>query len=132
MVCDLQEPYRPLIDNFLIEYVRKLKTKDFEANYRSKKPRIFLKHKESSKLIAELNSFLENKIKKQRTRKFGNHSKITTVIREDIESLSRFLRKDIKTWTPTTDLLGNKLSSKKPPSKQRKKIKYVEPCQHVT
>jgi len=103
LVCDLQEPYRPLIDNFLVEYVKKIKTKDFEANYRSKKPRIFLKHEESSKLIAELSSFLDTKIKKQRTRKFGNYSKITTVIREDIESLARFLRKDIKTWTPTAD-----------------------------
>jgi len=63
LVCDLQEPYRPLVDNFVIEYLKKLKTKDFEKNYRSKKPRIFLKHEESSKLIVELNSFLDNKIK---------------------------------------------------------------------
>ncbi len=101
LVCDLQEPYRPLVDNFLIEYVKKLKTRDFEANYRSKKPRVFLKHEESSKLISELNSFLDGKIKKQRTRKFGKFSKIRTIIREDVEQLASFARNETLQWHPT-------------------------------
>ena len=101
LVCDLQEPYRPLIDNFLIKYVTKLNSKDFEANYRTKKPRVFLKHNESSKLISDLNSFLDNKVKKQRARKFGKHSKITTIIREDIETLSQFIRNEKNKWFPT-------------------------------
>ena len=101
LVCDLQEPYRPLVDNFLIEYIKKLKTKDFEANYRSKKPRVFLKHEESSKLISELNSFLDNKIKKQRARKFGIYSKIKTIIKEDTEKLARYFNQEINNWNPT-------------------------------
>ena len=101
LVCDLQEPYRPLIDNFLIEYVKKLKTKDFEPNYRRKKPRIFLKHKESSKLISELNSFLDLKIAKPRSRNFGKDSKIRTVIREDVEQLASFARNETLQWNPT-------------------------------
>ena len=130
LVCDLQEAYRPLIDSFLVDYIKKLKTKDLEANYQTKKPRIFLKHNESSKLITDLNSFLDRKIKKQRSRKFGDYSKIKTVIREDTESLARFLRKDIKTWTPTVGLLNKSLRLKKP-IKEKKKLNCVGFCQHV-
>ena len=101
LVCDLQEPYRPLIDKFLISYMSKLKTKDFEANYRSKKPRVFLKHNESSRLISELNLFMDTKVKKQRTRKFGKYSKIKTIIREDVEQLASFARNETLQWYPT-------------------------------
>ncbi len=101
LVCDLQEPYRPLVDDFLINYLRDLKPKDFESNYRTKKPRIFLKHEESSKLISELNSFFDKKIEKQRTRKFGNFSKIRTCIKEDIEQLSQYFNLELNKWYPS-------------------------------
>ena len=110
LVCDLQEPYRPLIDNFLMCYIKKLKTKEFEANYRSKKPRVFLKHQESSKLISELNSFLNDEIEKQRTRKFGSSSKIKTIIKEDIEKLACYFEKGINEWKPTLILRRTKFS----------------------
>lgn len=105
LVCDLQEAYRPLIEHFLVQHAKKLEKGDFEAIYRSKKPRIFLKHKESSKLILELNSFLDTTVSKQRTRKFGKYSKIRTVIREDIEKLSQFLIEKKQDWHPTTKIL---------------------------
>ena len=101
LVCDLQEPYRPLIDGFLINFSKKVEKKDLEANYGGKNPRIFLKHEESSKLLAELNSFLNIKIEKKRTRQFGKSSKIKTIIKEDIEQLSRFIRGDNGDWVPS-------------------------------
>jgi len=101
LVCDLQEPYRPIIDGFLINYSKKLEKKDLEANYYGSFPRIFLKHEVSTKMIDELNSLLETKIEKQRTRKFGTKSTIATIITEDIEQLANFLRKGTSNWNAT-------------------------------
>jgi CRISPR-associated protein Cas1 len=101
LVCDLQEPYRPLIDDFLINYSQDLGNKDVEVKYGGKHPRLFLKHEESSKLIAELNKYLNTKIKKQRTRRYGKTSKIRTIIREDSEQLSRFIRNEFDRWKPS-------------------------------
>jgi len=101
LVCDLQEPYRPLIDSFLINYSKKLRKKDLEANYGGKNPRVFLKHKESTRLISSLNSFLNLKIEKKRTRNFGKCSKIKTIIRDDTEQLARFLGQKIQKWRPS-------------------------------
>ena len=101
LVCDLQEPYRPLIDGFLINYSKNIDKKDLEANYRGSFPRIFLKHKKSSKLISELNSFLNAKIGRQRTRQFGATSKRKTAIKEAIEQLVKFLIGSSKNWKIT-------------------------------
>jgi CRISPR-associated protein Cas1 len=102
LVCDLQEPYRPLIDSFLIEYCQRLGEKDLQLDYRDRRPRVFLKYPESSKLIADLNEFLDKRIRKQRTRGFGTHSKLRTVIREDAEQLARYIRGELSSWQPTT------------------------------
>lgn len=101
LICDLQEPYRPLIDSFLIEYCQKLREKDLQPRYDDGKPRIFLKYPESSKFIEQVNIYLSNKVKKQRTRKYGSHSEIKTVIREDTEQLARYIRGELPTWEPT-------------------------------
>jgi len=103
LVCDLQEPYRPLIDDFLINYSQNLGNKDIEVKYGDKNPRLFLKHEKSSKLIAELNKLFDTKIRKRRTRKYGTTSKIRTVIREDTEQLARFIRSDGE-WKPSNIL----------------------------
>ncbi len=99
-MCDLQEPYRPFIDDFLITYSQNLVKKDVEVKYGGKNPRLFLKHEKSSNLIAELNKYLNTKIKKQRTRKYGKTSKIRTVIREDTERLASYFRQDTRGWKP--------------------------------
>ena len=101
LVCDLQEPYRSLIDGFLINYSKKLDKKDLEVNYGGKTLRVFLKHKESSRLISGLNSFLDSKVTKQRTRQFGTSSNRRTIMKEDIEQLARFIRSDAHNWIAT-------------------------------
>ena len=101
LVCDLQEPYRPLIDGFLVTYSKQVEKKDIEANYKRKKPRLFLKHKESSKLIVGLNSLLDIEIEKQRSRQFENNLKVRTVVKRDVEGLANSIRKDYRKWHPT-------------------------------
>ncbi|MCJ7759798.1 CRISPR-associated endonuclease Cas1 [Candidatus Bathyarchaeota archaeon] len=102
LVCDLQEPYRPIIDGFLIEYCQKLREKDLQPKYEDGKPRIFLKYPESSKLIGAVNTCLGSRVEKQRTRKYGSYSEIKTVIREDTEQLARYIRGELPTWEPTS------------------------------
>ena len=103
LVCDLQEPFRPLVDGFLLNYIKRLDKKDYDVNYQGKRPRIFLKHNESSKFISELNSFFANTVKKKEAR-FVNTRKIRTIFREDVENLARFLRKETKNWILTNCL----------------------------
>lgn len=106
LVCDLQEPYRPLIDRFLIEYCKRLGEKDLQLVYGDGRPRVFLKYPESSKLISALNEFLDTRIRKQRINKFGSYSKLRTVIQEDIIQLARYIRGELPTWEPTNLLFG--------------------------
>jgi CRISPR-associated protein Cas1 len=101
LVCDIQEPYRAWIDAFLVEYCRGLSSRDLEAKYHQGKPRIFLKHPESSRLIAELNTHLNRRAGKQRTHKYGSRSKLKTIIQEDTEQLARYIRGDLLSWEPT-------------------------------
>ena len=106
LVCDIQEPYRAWIDGFLVEYCQRLSSGDLEAKYHQGKPRIFLKHPESSKLIAELNTHLNRRAGKQRTHKYGSSSKLKTIIQEDTEQLARYIRGELSTWKATTLLIA--------------------------
>jgi CRISPR-associated protein Cas1 len=101
LVCDIQEPYRAWIDGFLVEYCRGISKGDLQAKYHQGKPRIFLKHPESSKLIAALNTHLNRRAGKQRTHKYGSSSKLKTVIQEDTERLAGYIRGKLPTWEPT-------------------------------
>jgi CRISPR-associated protein Cas1 len=101
LVLDVQEPYRAWIDGFLVEYCRGLSSRDLEAQYHQGKPRIFLKHPESSKLIAELNTHLNRRDGKQRTHKYGSSFKLKTIIQEDTERLAGYIRGKLPTWHPT-------------------------------
>jgi CRISPR-associated protein Cas1 len=109
LVCDIQEPYRAWIDAFLVEYCHELSSRDLEAKYHQGKPRIFLKHPESSRLIAELNTYLSRRAGKQRTHKYGSSSRLKTIIQEDTEQLARYIRGDLNAWMPTI-LLGARSS----------------------
>jgi len=101
LVCDVQEPYRAWIDGFLVEYCRTVSEKDLQVRFDGPKPRIFLKHPASSRLIAKLNEYLNSKVKKQRTHKYGSRSRLKTIIQEDTERLAGYIRGKLPTWEPT-------------------------------
>lgn len=101
LACDLQEPYRAWIDGFLVEYCRTLSEKDLQMRFDGRKPRIFLKHPVSSRLIAKLNKYLNSKVMKQRTHKYGSRSRMKTIIQEDTERLAGYIRGKLSTWEPT-------------------------------
>jgi CRISPR-associated protein Cas1 len=101
LVCDVQEPYRAWIDGFLVEYCRTLSDKELQMRFDGRKPRIFLRHPASSRLIAKLNKYLNGKVMKQRTHKYGSRSRLKTTIQEDTERLAGYIRGDLSTWEPT-------------------------------
>lgn len=104
LVCDLQEIYRCLIDNFLIEYSQKLKREDFEkcyekGHYGKKTPRIYLKHSQTNDLIRKLNKYMEFKVEIPRIRR-GKKQKIETLINEEADLLAQYIRGESDKWIP--------------------------------
>ena len=83
---------RYLIDDFLINYSQKLTQEDFEH----RDERVFLKQKESYKMIKAINELFDKRIEHLRIKKYGKHSKIRTVIREEPVKLAQYLRGEKK------------------------------------
>jgi CRISPR-associated protein Cas1 len=88
LVCDIQEIFRSLIDEFLINYSQKLSEDDFE----NKNGRVLLKQKESYKLIKAINGLFDKRIEHQRIKKYGDRSKIRTAIREESIKMAQYIR----------------------------------------
>jgi len=107
LVCDLQELYRPSIDDFLIQYSKTLKPKDFKPTYgKAKTPRMFLKYPESTDLIRALNSFFETQIEIQRIKR-GNSQTFETLINEEALLLAMYIRNELPAWNPRTPKIAN-------------------------
>ncbi len=53
---------------------------------------MFLKREESYKLIKAINKLFDKRIRHQRIKKYGKHSKIRTMIREEVIKLGQYLR----------------------------------------
>lgn len=88
LVCDIQEIFRSLIDEFLIGYSQKLSKESFERN----NGRMFLKQRESYKMIKAINELFDKRIEHQRIKRYGQCSKIRTTIREEPIKLGQYLR----------------------------------------
>ena len=103
LICDFQDLYRYLIDNFLIEYSKNLNKTDFEAKtqqIRNKTgKRIYLKNEKTRKLIEKLYEYFENKVEIPRIR-IGKKQKIETLINEELLLFAKYLRDERRTWIP--------------------------------
>ncbi len=104
LICDLIEPYRPMIDDFLLMTTRELGSSDTMVRMEYGKPRIFLNHKASSILVSKIRSLLNWAVEKPRRRGYGFKSRIGTVIDDDIHALARYILKDKDQWNPTNIL----------------------------
>jgi CRISPR-associated endonuclease Cas1 len=106
LVCDFQELYRYLIDDYLIERCRKLRKKDFVAvtdfmmRFKMGK-RIHLVEYEADSLAEGLNLFFDRFVDIARI-KHGNRQTIDTLISEEALLLAKFLRTERKEWVPRT------------------------------
>jgi CRISPR-associated protein Cas1 len=104
LVCDFQELYRSLIDDFLIQYCQRISHRDFlmkseSASHGKKGKREYLNDLETKAMLNELNRVFEKKVEVKRIRN-GEHQTLETLINEEALLLARFLRNEIKNWIP--------------------------------
>lgn len=85
-----------MIDKFLIDYNKALSVNDFK----NRNGRMFLKKKESYRLIKAVNQLFDKRIKHQRIKKYGRHSRIRTVVREEPIKLGQHLRGEKGNYEP--------------------------------
>jgi len=108
LVCDFQELYRYLIDDYLIERCQKLRKKDFvlvtDFMMRLKMgKRIHLCEFEAGNLAEDLNMLFERKVQVPRIR-HGSEQTIDTLINEEAYLFAKFLRHERETWVPRTPI----------------------------
>jgi CRISPR-associated protein Cas1 len=104
LVCDFQELYRYLIDDFLINYCQKIKKGDFTikeeaVNRRRTGKREVLDKEETSEILRDLNKFFETRVEVKRIRN-GEHQTLETLINEEAQLFAKYLRGEAKSWTP--------------------------------
>ena len=104
LVCDFQELYRYLVDDFLIQYCQRLRRKDFivkseRLSRKRKGKREYLNDLQTRDFMKRLFNYFEVKVEVPRIR-VGNRQTIETLINEEALLLAKFLRDERKTWTP--------------------------------
>lgn len=112
LVCDFQELYRYLIDDFLIDRCKNLHKKDFVLKnefYMKTKvgKRVFLRDYETGELHEALNSFFESKVNVPRI-KIGNKQSLDSLICEETLLFAKYLRDESKSWTPRLPVLTDR------------------------
>jgi len=108
LVCDFQELYRYLIDDFIIQHCRNLKDKDFTMkweNFSSKRKgkRQYLNNAQTRSLMKSLYKYFQRKVEIPRIR-VGKRQELETLINEEALLFAKFLRGEREAWTPRTDL----------------------------
>ena len=104
LVCDLQELYRYVVDDFVIQFCQDLKERDFtvksESISRKKKgKRKYLNNAETKHMMKELENYFESKVEIPLIR-HGNSQKLETLINEEALLLAIYLRDEKKMWVP--------------------------------
>lgn len=104
LVCDFQELYRYLIDDFLIQYSQNISKKDFKMKTEStshgkKGKREYLSDFETKTLLEELYKFFETRVEVKRIRN-GEHQTLETLINEESLLFAEYLRGEVKEWVP--------------------------------
>jgi CRISPR-associated protein Cas1 len=104
LVCDFQELYRYLIDDFLIERCHTLRKKDFVLvtdfmMHVKMGKKIHLKEYETDRLAEDLNAFFEKMVDIERI-KVGNRQTIDTLIGEEALLFAKYLRSEKREWCP--------------------------------
>jgi CRISP-associated protein Cas1 len=104
LVCDFEELYRYLIDDFVIQYAFSLKEKDFvlkeEAFSSNRKgKRQYLNGAKNGEFLKRLNLYFKSKIDIPRI-KVGKRQEIETLIAEEALLFAKYLREEIEEWNP--------------------------------
>ncbi len=104
LVCDFQELYRYLIDDFLIEYCQALAKRDFtfkteKLSGQKKGKREYLKDDQTKNFTLKLNNYFETLVDVPRI-KVGERQTLETLINEETLLFAKYLRNEKKEWIP--------------------------------
>jgi CRISPR-associated protein Cas1 len=103
LVCDFQELYRHLVDDFLIQYCQQLKPRDFTAKTETlmdkKGKRIYLNRPLTDDLTNKLQGYFMLTVKIPRM-KIGAQQELETLINEEALLLAKYLRGERESWNP--------------------------------
>jgi hypothetical protein len=104
LVCDFQELYRYLVEDFVIQFCRDLQKKDFamkreDLSRNRKGKREYLGDALTHDLIRSLDEYFQTKIEIPRIR-VGRKQEIETLINEEAMLLGMYLRGERKDWIP--------------------------------
>ena len=104
LVCDLQELYRYLVDDFVVQFCQGLKERDFmvkgeSVSRKRKGKREYLNNSETRRMMKELERFFESKVEIPLLR-HGKKQRIETLINEEALLFAKFLRDEKTDWTP--------------------------------
>ncbi len=103
LVCDFEELYRYLIDDFVIQYCRDLKKRDFifktEKHSDKKGKREYLNDFKTRRFTEKLNEYFKNAIIIPRI-KIGAKQEIETLISEEALLFAKYLREEKTHWIP--------------------------------
>jgi CRISPR-associated endonuclease Cas1 len=96
LVLDFLELYRYLMDNFILNYARNLKSRDFvlkneDYSTNRKGKRQYLNETKNKDFVNRLNRYFETSITIPRIQR-GEHQEIETLISEEALLLARYLR----------------------------------------
>jgi CRISPR-associated protein Cas1 len=104
LICDFMELYRYLVDDFVIQYCRKVSRKDFtvkseDFSTKRKGKREYLNDSQTHDLVETLNQYFQSKVEIPRIR-MGDQQEIETLINEEALLFAKYLRNENKDWTP--------------------------------
>ena len=106
LVCDLEELYRYLVDDFVLDYVQTLKPSDFttktvEASKNRNGKREYLNDVKTREMIRKLQDYFEKKIEVPLIR-HSKRQRIETLINEETLILAKYIRDEKDSWNPRT------------------------------
>ena len=109
LVCDFQELYRYLIDDFLIERRTKFHKNDFVVvtdfmNHLRMGKKIHLCEYETDSLAEDLNALFERTVEIPRI-KVGKKQTLATLINEETLLFAKYLRGEREKWIPRIEFL---------------------------
>jgi CRISPR/Cas system-associated endonuclease Cas1 len=110
LVCDFQELYRYLIEDFVIGFCRTISQKDFilkseDYSASRKGKRQYLSDAKTRELTEKLSRYFESEVDIPRIRR-GRKQQFETLISEEALVLAEYLRNEKHTWKPRIALCG--------------------------
>jgi CRISPR/Cas system-associated endonuclease Cas1 len=114
LVCDFQELYRYLIDDYVIQYCQNLANRDFtlkteKLSTQKRGKREYLYDIETRNFTAKLNTYFESLIEIPRI-KVGQRQTIETLVNEEALLLAKVLRDELNKWVPRIPNFPNNLN----------------------